>query len=244
MIKAPCVMCGDDFEARGICIITCSETCRAERKKARDQKRREVNPERRERRRASEAAGGEAMMQGEGLIWRRCVDFPRYEVSFCGQVRRTVTVRGRPPIVLKPYLDGGYLTVRMSREGKKAVRAYVHRLVGKAFHGLTDDTEIDHRQHDTINNIDIRVATRVQNARNARSHTNSSSQFKGVSWDAGKRKWYACISLGGRSKNLGRYNTEIEAAHAYDKAAREAWGEFAYLNLGCGIEVQPNEAVQ
>jgi hypothetical protein len=164
--------------------------------------------------------------------WNPCVDFPHYEVSSLGRVRRSVMVRGKTPGLIQVWIDRrGYPTVKLQRNGM-AVKCYVHRLVGKAFYGLTDDAEIDHRFHDPSDNTQIRVVTRAQNVRNARGQRNHSSRFKGVSWNTEKRKWYACIRVKGTTtKYLGRYDSEEEAAKAYDKAALAAWGEFAFLNF-------------
>ncbi len=38
--------------------------------------------------------------------------------------------------------------------------------------------------------------------------------------------------INGKDKLIGHFLTEIEAALAYDEAAREYFGEFAYTNLG------------
>jgi hypothetical protein len=59
----------------------------------------------------------------------------------------------------------------------------------------------------------------------------TSSRFKGVTWDKRANKWLAQIVVKGQGRSLGRYLDETEAAHAYDRAAREAWGEFARLNF-------------
>ena len=170
------------------------------------------------------------------MTWRLCDDFPQYEISPTGQVRRTITVRGKAPSILKTFNDHGYLAVKLRRDGL-SVKAYIHRLIGKAFYGLTDDTEIDHRKHNTADNTNIRVVTRAQNAHNTRGWgKRSSSKFKGVSWNTARQKWYACIEFNGYTKSLGRYHTETEAAHAYDEAARIAWGEHAFLNFGEAAE--------
>ena len=164
--------------------------------------------------------------------WRACVDFPGYQVSSRGRVRRIAHVpHAKPPGILKPWNDHGYPAVRLRRDDDRVVKVYVHRLIGKAFYGLTDSQEIDHRQHDRADNTRIRVATRTENARNSRGWSDHSSRFKGVSWCVARQKWYACITIDARTKNLGHYSTEVAAARAYDAAASAAWGAFAFLNL-------------
>ena len=67
--------------------------------------------------------------------WRACADFPGYEVSSIGRVRRVaVRKHGKPPGILNPWLDDGGKLVVMPRRDGKSIKAYVHRLVGKAFH--------------------------------------------------------------------------------------------------------------
>lgn len=161
--------------------------------------------------------------------WAPCPGFPDYEVSSSGDVRRIVMVRGRTPSIIAPFVDRGYLAVKLRRDGV-SVKAYVHRLVALAFRGLDPALEVDHRNHDRADLAQIRPATRAQNARNARGWAEHSSQYKGVSWCADRRTWFACIYLDGKTKGLGRYASEHEAARAYNRAARAAWGVFAFLN--------------
>lgn len=66
---------------------------------------------------------------------------------------------------------------------------------------------------------------------NTRSRRGSSSKYKGVSWVKNINKWMARITLNGKTKCLGCFETEEEAALAYNKAASEIFGEHAYLNL-------------
>jgi hypothetical protein len=174
------------------------------------------------------------------MTWQTCIDFPGYEVSRDGQVRRVVHVSHAsvPPGILKAAVDKdhGYPYLKLRDKDGVVRKVYIHRLIGKAFHNLTDDSHIDHRWHDPADHTSIRVATHTQNMRNARGWRNSSSRFKGVSWLAAKRKWYACIELDGRTKSLGRYESEQDAARAYDRAALAAWGEYAYLNFPAEAE--------
>jgi hypothetical protein len=55
------------------------------------------------------------------------------------------------------------------------------------------------------------------------------SRFKGVCRK--REKWRAQIVKDGKQKSLGTYTTEEAAAHSYDRAALEMFGEFANLNF-------------
>lgn len=59
--------------------------------------------------------------------------------------------------------------------------------------------------------------------------TKTTSKYRGVSRDT--NKWRASIQVDGKSYYIGRYATEKQAALAYDKAAREKFGKFAYQNI-------------
>lgn len=163
-------------------------------------------------------------------IWAKSLTFPHYEVSSLGRVRRAVKVRGKTGNQIKPWLDNGYPTIKLRREGK-TVKAYIHRLIAEVFHALPPYLEVDHRYHDKTNVEQIRPATRAQNCWNTRGNRAASSKYKGVSWLSDRKLWYACIRLDGKTKSLGRYARETDAAIAYDKAAYTAWGEFAFLNF-------------
>lgn len=102
----------------------------------------------------------------------------------------------------------------------------MHRLIM----GVTDRTVlIDHKDHNGLNNqrSNLRTANKFQNAQNANSKKNSSSNHRGVHWNKTKRKWSVQV----QHKYVGHFKTESEAALAYNKKATELYGEFANLNL-------------
>lgn len=76
-----------------------------------------------------------------------------------------------------------------------------------------------------------RWASNSLQSHNTRSHGDSSSKFKGVSWRVSKKKWRSQIMCEGVSYNLGSFDSEIEAAKAYDIKAIELYGVNAKLNF-------------
>lgn len=97
-----------------------------------------------------------------------------------------------------------------------------------------DNKQIDHINHITLDNrrCNIRICTHQQNNFNREPLPNKSSRFKGVSRKKYSNKWRVVIEISGRAKHLGYFNNEVDAAYAYDAAAKEYFGEFAWLNFG------------
>lgn len=97
---------------------------------------------------------------------------------------------------------------------------------------ITGYARTDHRNGDCLNNqrFNLRPATTAQNNHNQRPRHGTSSRYKGVVWHRRVAKWQASIKLDGRFIYLGVFTSEEEAALAYNAAAFEAWGEYAWLN--------------
>ncbi|MHC4641360.1 MAG: AP2/ERF family transcription factor [Planctomycetota bacterium] len=91
--------------------------------------------------------------------------------------------------------------------------------------------------HVNCNSLDnrkenLRPATVSQNLCNrTKKKSKSRSIYKGLEWDRIQRKWKARIQLNNRKIYLGSFNLEIEAARAYDQAAKKHHREFANLNF-------------
>jgi|ETNvirnome_6_100_1030635.scaffolds.fasta_scaffold02407_3 hypothetical protein len=58
----------------------------------------------------------------------------------------------------------------------------------------------------------------------------TSSQYRGVTWHKGGKKWQAATRHDGKNIYLGHFTCEKEAARAYNKKAIELRGEYALLN--------------
>jgi hypothetical protein len=118
---------------------------------------------------------------------------------------------------------GPYATTNLPDYGTTML---MHRLI-------TGWPRTDHVDHDGLNNqrYNLRPWAGGQNLQNARKRAGASSSFKGVSWDRLSGKWLARICVDKHQRNLGRYDSETDAALVYDAAAREAFGEFALLNF-------------
>ena len=115
------------------------------------------------------------------------------------------------------------------RETKKRKTQYMHHFI------FGQITELDHMDGDGLNNQknNLRVASHSENLINRGAQKNNKSGYKGVSFiSIGKRKkrWRAVIGVKGRYIGIGNYKTKEEAALAYNEAAINYFGEFAYLN--------------
>ena len=118
---------------------------------------------------------------------------------------------------------------RSSRHSKQP-RIYMHRLLLS----LGPREYADHINHNGLDNrrCNLRLCTPVQNTHNSRPMRGKG--FKGVCFYEPTARWRVKITSDGKLKELGYFSTAIEAARAYDDAARILFGSFAYLNFPDG----------
>lgn len=92
--------------------------------------------------------------------------------------------------------------------------------------------QIDHRNGNGLDNrrANLRPVDYEQNQQNARKRGFASSRFKGVAFHRAAGRWEAYIQKHGRKQHLGLFDTEEDAAAAYNAEASETFGEFAWLN--------------
>lgn len=97
---------------------------------------------------------------------------------------------------------------------------------------LTGTLGVDHVGGDGLDNrrSNLRRATQRQNSRNRQLGRNNTSGYKGVSWHKRQGVWLGRIKVDGRQIHLGCFPTAEQAAEAYNAAAIEHFGDFAWLN--------------
>jgi hypothetical protein len=91
----------------------------------------------------------------------------------------------------------------------------------------------DHIDRNGLNcrRSNLRAADSSQQQAHRGCQKNNSSGFKGVSWFKALGKWQARIQVNRKQRHLGFFDDKIEAAKVRDRAALEAFGEFAVLNF-------------
>lgn len=172
-------------------------------------------------------------------VWANITGWDNYQVSTHGRVRNVATGR-----VLKlSFNNRGYYKVSLTREGKPRT-FMVHRLVADAFLANPEGHPyVDHKDRDQTNNHlgNLRRCSASQNVWNSKKATKkpTSSSYKGVHFDVSHGAW--CVQIRKYRSDtkrpqqiIGYYDDELQAAYAYDNAARELQGEFAefaFLNF-------------
>jgi hypothetical protein len=133
--------------------------------------------------------------------------------------------------------DSIYAVRNIISDGERKI-IRMHREIMKPPAGLL----VDHRNNKTWDNRrdNLRVATSSQNLANRRiDKSKDSSRFRGVCYRKERGRWSAQITFMGKAIRLGYYGNEIDAAKAYDEAAKKYHGEFAKLNFPKEIERSP-----
>lgn len=124
------------------------------------------------------------------------------------------------------------LTYRIVSFGRTNYLA--HRLAWWWIHGKMPPDMIDHINGNGLDNriCNLRLATQSQNmanwTRRAKRNCYRGVSHKGYNFP---KPWQARIGHQGVRLYLGTFANKKDAARAYDKAAKELFGEFAKLNF-------------
>jgi hypothetical protein len=99
--------------------------------------------------------------------------------------------------------------------------------------GAKDGDNVDHIDGNPLNDQknNLRICTHGENMFNKRCYSNGTSTYKGVSWKTQQEKWVAQIQCNGQKYHIGYFDTEEDAALAYNEKAKELFGDFARLNV-------------
>jgi hypothetical protein len=126
-------------------------------------------------------------------------------------------IAGRPYVMTSAYENGRHK------------RIMLHRLIMDAQKGVV----VDHINGDGLDNrkSNLRICSHRQNILNQKKSKLGSSQFKGVRRYVRFNKWGAQITVHGKQIHLGVFETEDEAARAYDEASLKYFGDFSRLNF-------------
>jgi hypothetical protein len=170
------------------------------------------------------------------LLWRYCQFGYTFRRIYLGEGRRWTILESGDYYRLKHfrwwlYGNGSnfYAARSMITKGMKTKIVFMHRQIMNEPVGLV----VDHRNCTSLDNrkSNLRFATHAENICNRRKQKNTSSRFIGVYFDRQRNKWVGRITHNRKKIWLGRFDSEIEAARAYDEGARKYHGEFARLNF-------------
>lgn len=134
----------------------------------------------------------------------------------------TINSKSGKPGRVAGSLSNGYRVVPIHERFYTA-----HRLAWLYVHGYFP-SRIDHINGDRDDNriANLRIADASQNGANKRRPENNTSGAKGVQ-KIGGGKYAAFITVRGKQKCVGKFDTLQEASDAYLAAAKEGFGEFA-----------------
>lgn len=133
--------------------------------------------------------------------------------------------RESPSFKCKPGSSAGSQGTNGYWQITVAGRTYpAHRLAWLKYYGEWPEHQVDHINSIRIDNrvVNLRLATSSQNMHNPlrKKSDGKSSRHMGVSYSSEKNKWIAQIGINGKTKKLGSFINEIDAANAY-KAAKK-----------------------
>jgi len=164
-----------------------------------------------------------------------CGSCPVNQYNIIGELAIGVTSSGKTFVfdaedilIVKKYSwfisPGGYVVANIA----DGCMIMLHSLLLSNIKGLW----VDHISRNKLDNrkSNLRYASPQQNCFNAGVSKNNTTGYKGVYYDKSRDKYQAEIMCSRKKHHLGRFDTAIDAAKAYNKKAVELFGEYAFLN--------------
>ncbi len=123
---------------------------------------------------------------------------------------------------------GWYLSKKYIQASINCKVTMLHRYIMNC----PDDKIIDHIDNNPLNNKkeNLRIATLIENSYNSEKSTKTKNTYKGVYTMKNSIRYRTSIRKDNKDYYLGTYDTELQAAVAYNLKATELFGAFAYQN--------------
>ncbi|ARK07629.1 hypothetical protein [Citrobacter phage CF1 DK-2017] len=121
----------------------------------------------------------------------------------------------KPDLIAGTITKNGYVSI-----GANGIKAYAHRIVWFMHYGeIPKGFDIDHINHDRTDNIieNLRLVSRSDNLRNKGKVLSSSGEM-GVYWSKAAGRWEASLTVDGKKRYLGLFDTVEQAREARVKA--------------------------
>jgi len=151
-----------------------------------------------------------------------------------GEIERTHPKNAKVIRTFGSLSGSGYFQITV--KGKKL---QTHQVIFEAFNGkIPKGMQVDHIDGDKQNNCidNLRALTRLDNSRAKRKkNASASSKYRGVSWFKAGGRWRVTIQVCGKSVHLGYFESEVEAAMAYDAGAIR----YGYLDEALNFKENP-----
>jgi len=125
----------------------------------------------------------------------------------------------------------GYIRIRLNSK----ICVHLHRVISNAKEGDI----VDHINRNKLDNrlVNLRNGTKSENNYNRDSRNKLG---RGIYFDKYGERYRACISHNNKTLKLGSFKDINDAKIAYNKKAKEIYGELAYQHLLIGNHFQMN----
>jgi hypothetical protein len=125
-----------------------------------------------------------------------------------------------------------YVIDKFDNKGKTAI-IRLHRVIMGVDKLDWKLVQVDHINGNGLDNRreNLRLVTPSQNMFNSKKPKNNTSGYKGIDYSKAEKKYRARIGVLNKRINLGSFKTALEAAKAYDEAAKIYHGIYAKLNF-------------